>query len=99
MATKLQAQVEATNERDRILEEIQDRVLWLSIYMVDHANHVRPNPAGVKVGGHQASSASVTTLMTYLYFEYMNPGDRISVKPARIPRVPRNPVPPRQPRL
>ena len=40
------------------LEEIQDRVLWLSIYMVDYANHIRPNPTGVKVGGHQASSAS-----------------------------------------
>ena len=85
MATKLQAQVQATNERDRILEEVQDRVLWLSIYMVDYANHVRPNPAGVKVGGHQASSASVATIMTYLYFEYMNPGDRISVKPHASP--------------
>ena len=85
MATKLQAQVEATSERDRILEEIQDRVLWLSIYMVDYANHVRPNPAGVKVGGHQASSASVATIMTYLYFEAMNPGDRISVKPHASP--------------
>ena len=85
MATNLLSEVDAGGARDRVLEEIQDRVLWLSVYMVDYANHVRPNPSGLKVGGHQASSASVATVMTYLYFEYMRAGDRISVKPHASP--------------
>ena len=85
MATNLLAPTDTLSERDRILHEIQNRVLWLSIYMVDYANHVRPNPGGVKVGGHQASSASVVTIMTYLYFEYMKAGDMISVKPHASP--------------
>lgn len=75
----------ATADRDKLLEEIQDRVLWLAVQMVDYANNVRPNPDGSKVGGHQASSASVVTIMTYLYFEFMRPGDRISVKPHASP--------------
>ena len=55
------------NRRNQVLDEIQNRVLWLSIYMVDYANRLRPNPSGLKVGGHQASSASVASIMTYLY--------------------------------
>lgn len=46
------------------LDAIQRRVLWLSTLMIHHANHVRPNPDGVKVGGHQASSASSVTILT-----------------------------------
>ena len=71
--------------RDRVLERIQDRALWLSMNMVHHANNVRPSPDGTKVGGHQASSASVVTLMTSLYFDFMREGDRISVKPHAAP--------------
>ena len=67
------------------LEEIQDRVLWLATYIIHYANNVRPSPSGLKVGGHQASSASVVSIMTYLFFEYMNAGDRISVKPHASP--------------
>ena len=85
MATEVKIPAAAVSERDRLLQEIQNRVLWLSIQMVDYANHVRPNPEGLKVGGHQASSASVVTIMTYLYFEYMKAGDRISVKPHASP--------------
>ena len=85
MATKSQAQLYKVSERDRLLEEIQDRVLWLAIHMVDYANNKRPNPGGLKVGGHQSSSSSVVTIMTYLYFEYMNPGDKVSVKPHASP--------------
>ena len=85
MATKVNNHSSNLKERDNLMEEIQKRVLWLSIYMVDYANHVRPNPDGLKVGGHQSSSASVATIMTYLYFEYMNAGDRISVKPHASP--------------
>ena len=51
-----------------VLESIQRRVLWLASYMVHHANNVRPNPDGTKVGGHQASSASLVSVLTALYF-------------------------------
>jgi pyruvate dehydrogenase E1 component len=45
------------------LEEIQRRVLWLSALIIHHANNVRPNPDGIKVGGHQASCASAVSIM------------------------------------
>jgi pyruvate dehydrogenase E1 component len=61
------------------LESIQKRVLWLSACMVHHAN-VRPNPDGTKVGGHQASSSSVVSLMTALYFHALRPGDIVATK-------------------
>src|SRR5262245_56253891 len=63
-----------------LLDSIQKRVLWLSTYMVHHANHVRPNPDGTKVGGHQSSSSSVVTLMTALYFKALKPCDVVAVK-------------------
>ena len=85
MATKVPAQVDSTRDRDRVLSEVQDRVLWLAMRMVDYANNVRPNPDGTKVGGHQASSSSVATVMTYLYFEFMRAGDLISIKPHASP--------------
>jgi pyruvate dehydrogenase E1 component len=62
------------------LEAIQKRVLWLSAYLVHHANSVRPNPDGTKVGGHQASSSSVVGLMTALYFHALRPGDIVATK-------------------
>jgi pyruvate dehydrogenase E1 component len=62
------------------LESIQQRVLWLSAYLVHHANSVRPNPDGTKVGGHQASSSSVVGLMTALYFDALRPGDIVATK-------------------
>jgi len=67
------------------LRSIEQRVLWLSTAMVDHANRVRPNPSGLKVGGHQASSASIVSIMTSLWFEHLQPGDRVSVKPHASP--------------
>ncbi len=68
-----------------LLETIQDRVLWLAMQLVHHANNIRKNPDGSKVGGHQSSSASIVTLMTSLYFDFMNSQDRISVKPHGSP--------------
>ena len=68
-----------------LLESVQDRVLWLAMQLVHHANNIRKNPDGTKVGGHQASSASIVTLMTSLYFDFMNNQDRISVKPHGSP--------------
>ncbi|MEV5571942.1 pyruvate dehydrogenase [Spirillospora sp. NPDC052269] len=67
------------------LREVEQRVLWLSTAIVDHANRVRPNPTGLKVGGHQASSASITSIMTALWFEHLRPDDRVSVKPHASP--------------
>ncbi len=67
------------------LESIQQRVLWLSTSMIHHANRVRPNPTGLKVGGHQASCASMVSIMTSLWFEHLRPGDRVSVKPHASP--------------
>ncbi len=60
-------------------------MLWLSTAMIHHANRVRPNPSGLKVGGHQASSASMVTIMTALWFNHLQAGDRVSVKPHASP--------------
>jgi pyruvate dehydrogenase E1 component len=67
------------------LREVERRVLWLSTAIVDHANRVRPNETGLKVGGHQASSASMVTIMTALWFEHLRDCDRVSVKPHASP--------------
>ena len=48
------------------LKTVEQRLLWLSHWMIHHANHIRPNPDGIKVGGHQASSASMGSIMTAL---------------------------------
>ena len=67
------------------LRAIERKVLWLSTWMIHHANHLRPSRDGLKVGGHQASSASAATLMTALYLDVMRPQDRIAVKPHAAP--------------
>lgn len=69
----------------RCLREIEKKVAWLSAWIVHHANHVRSNRDGLKVGGHQASSASLATLMTALYFRVLRPQDRVAVKPHGSP--------------
>ncbi len=75
----------STDDRLSALTRIERRVLWLATSMVHHANRVRPNPSGLKVGGHQASSASIATIMTALWFEQLRPEDRVSVKPHASP--------------
>jgi pyruvate dehydrogenase E1 component len=67
------------------LEAIQDRVLWLATSIIHHANKVRQTPSGVKVGGHQASSASMVSIMTALWFQHLRSQDRVSVKPHASP--------------
>jgi pyruvate dehydrogenase E1 component len=67
------------------LEAVQNRVLWLAVSLIHHANKVRRSGSGVKVGGHQASSASVVSIMTSLYFEHLRSPDRVSVKPHAAP--------------
>ena len=64
-----------------MLMELERKVLWLSTYMIHHANHEIDRGDGLKVGGHQASSASLATLLTALYFHVLRPEDRIAVKP------------------
>jgi hypothetical protein len=67
------------------LKTVEQRLLWLSHWMIHHANHIRPNPDGIKVGGHQASSASMVSIMTALYFSALRPEDRVAVKPHARP--------------
>lgn len=68
-----------------VLREVESRVLWLSTAIIHHANRVRANPSGLKVGGHQASSASMVSIMTALWFRHLRPQDRVSVKPHAAP--------------
>jgi len=68
-----------------VLDEIAAHVLWTSTAMIHHANHIRPNPSGLKVGGHQASCASMVSIMTSLWFTQLQSGDRVSVKPHASP--------------
>jgi pyruvate dehydrogenase E1 component len=68
-----------------VLGEIEREVLWLSTAIIHYANRVRPNPGGMKVGGHQASSASMVSIMTSLWFGHLRAQDRVSVKPHASP--------------
>jgi pyruvate dehydrogenase E1 component len=69
------------------LRAVERRVLWLATAIVHHANRVRENRSGVKVGGHQASSASMVSLMTALWFSELRAEDRVSVKPHASPTL------------
>jgi pyruvate dehydrogenase E1 component len=69
----------------RRLLELERKVLWLSTWMIHNANHLRPNEDGLKIGGHQASSASLSTILTALYFSALRPEDRVAVKPHASP--------------
>src|SRR5213596_1037578 len=68
-----------------ILRELEKKVLWLASWTIHHANHLRENVDGLKIGGHQASSASLATIMTALYFRTLRPHDRVAVKPHASP--------------
>ena len=63
------------------LKAVEERLRWLSAWTIHHANHVRESSDGLKVGGHQASCASMSALMTALYFHALGPNDRVAVKP------------------
>jgi pyruvate dehydrogenase E1 component len=71
--------------RRACLAALEQKVLWLACWMVHNANHVRKSRDGLKVGGHQASCASIVTLMSALYFDVLRPGDRVAVKPHASP--------------
>ena len=74
-----QAQTQALTQAD--LRLIEQKALWLSAWMIHNANHLRPKADAMKVGGHQASCASMVTLMTALYARTLRPQDRVAVKP------------------
>src|SRR5579884_1748336 len=83
------AAVQAQPQTDPLgaLREIERRVLWLSTAIVHVANQVRPNRTGLKVGGHQTSSASMVSIMTSLWFRHLRKQDRVSVKPHASPAL------------
>ncbi len=70
-----------TARRLEILHALERKLLWLSAWMIHHANHIRPNRDGLKVGGHQASCASSVSILAALYFAILKPADRVAVKP------------------
>ncbi|MEO0465990.1 MAG: transketolase [Pseudomonadota bacterium] len=75
-----------TNETSRHLKTLEQRLLWLSSWIVHNANHLREKEEGdVKVGGHQASCASMVSIISALYFHVLRPEDRVAVKPHAAP--------------
>ncbi len=74
-----------TDDKLATLGALEHKVLWLASWMIHNANHLRDNADGLKVGGHQASSASLATIMTALYFDVLRPQDRVAVKPHASP--------------
>ena len=70
----------------KMLRELERKILWLACWTVHNATHLRPKSDGdVKVGGHQASCASMVSIMTALYFHILRPEDRVAVKPHASP--------------
>ena len=65
------------------LHQIEQRVLWLAVRMVDYVN--RDRSTEIKVGGHQASSASLVSVMTALWFSHIGGEDKVAVKPHASP--------------
>ena len=85
MSQSLQKSTAHVRPEIPMLQALEQKILWLSTWMIHHANHIRPNVDGLKVGGHQASSASLATIMTALYFKILRPEDRVAVKPHASP--------------
>ncbi|SED99188.1 pyruvate dehydrogenase E1 component [Rhizobiales bacterium GAS191] len=73
------------DKRLPFLAELERKVLWLSTWTIHNANHLRAGDDSLKVGGHQASSASLSTILTALYFAVLRPEDRVAVKPHASP--------------
>lgn len=78
MATKF---ADTREEKIAAIEALDARLRWLSAWTVHNANHLREKRDGLKVGGHQASCASMTAIMAALYFHALRPQDKVSVKP------------------
>src|SRR4051812_1262276 len=67
------------------LSRLDDRLRWLATWTIHNANHLRESRDGLKVGGHQASCASLSTVLATLYFSALKPEDRVAVKPHASP--------------
>jgi len=78
-------QATSNDSLDAVRASVRDRVLWLATSIVNHANNVRSNPDGTKVGGHQSSSASSVAILSALFFETLEKEDRIAIKPHASP--------------
>ena len=87
MSLKMSNQHEAATVKPdlTVLAELERKILWLATWMIHNANHLRVGTDGLKVGGHQASSASIATIMTALYLHVLRPEDRVAVKPHASP--------------
>jgi pyruvate dehydrogenase E1 component len=72
-------------EKIATIETLDARLRWLSSWIIHNANHLREKRDGLKVGGHQASCASMTAIMAALYFHALRPQDKVSVKPHASP--------------
>ena len=81
----LEKQTQRKPNKIQILEQLEQKVIWLASWMIYHANYIRPSVDGIKVGGHQASSSSLATIMTALYFNELNQFDKVAVKPHASP--------------
>ena len=68
-----------------LIAELERKILWLATWTIHNANHLRETEDGLKVGGHQASCASMATIMAALYFNALRPDDRVAVKPHASP--------------
>jgi pyruvate dehydrogenase E1 component len=82
---KLPAGAAGSNQALDLALELDRKVHWLSAWTIHSANHLRESRDGLKVGGHQASSASLATIMSALYFSILTPEDRVAVKPHASP--------------
>ena len=76
---------ELLSDRITALQSLDVRLRWLSSWTIHNANHLRASRDGLKVGGHQASCASITTIMATLYFHALRPQDKVAVKPHASP--------------
>ena len=90
LATAIAGKAE-TAERLAMLQAIEKKLLWLSSWTIHNANHLRPSRDKLKVGGHQASCASVASIMTALYFDVLRPERPGRGQAAREPDLPRDP--------
>ena len=84
-ATVSDASQPISQESLALLRDLKRKILWLSSWMIHNANHLRDSGDGLKVGGHQASSASCASIMTALYLNALRPEDRVAVKPHASP--------------
>src|SRR5690348_14287468 len=85
MPDDVSAQARRPNDLIDRLDQLDDRIRWLATWTIHNANHLRESRDGLKVGGHQASCASMTTLLATLYFHALKPQDRVAIKPHASP--------------